>query len=301
MHGVLFAIFAGLLAATTLAAEPCLEARPGARPNGVSSCLASGYWAELRPLDDCRFTFSVGRSASAEKKAGPQPIKFHVSGGRCAPWPKRPLRGTGTSVQCVRSGNGSTTVTLETTEGVLKTELAPLPARRVPDEPILEKRPSPPQTEILTLYRSRDYRPVEFGRGCPTCRLLAADIRPNAPDAIILDVVVISVGGSGHWFRCPATFRCGVPEFSPPDQSQISGCSGQRACRVWRLSDDESDARDIVQLTYQTAIAACRNCPPGVDYALARKRWEEAKAQEHRSCDSFPDQPVQLFGEQQAQ
>ncbi len=300
MPSVSLAILALLLATATLAAEPCLEERPGVSRSDQKLCR-SGYWAEIKALDDCRFTFAAGLSPTASRKASSQPIKFRVSGGRCQPWPNRPLAVVGTSVQCARSGNGSVTVTLETTAMVLKKVLSPLPAHRVPDEPVLEKQRSPPQTEVLTLYRSRDYRPIELGRGCPTCRLLAADIRPTQPDAIILDVAVVSSGGSGHWFRCPAAFRCGVPEFSPPDQPRVSGCSGQRACRVWRLSDDESEARDAVQITYQTDTAACRNCPQGVEYASARKRWEEAKSQAARICRSFPDEPVQLFGKASAQ
>lgn len=295
MRSVSFAILALLLAPTTFAVESCHEGRAGGKRSDVEPCVGSWYWAELKALDDCRFTFAAGLTPGARKKASPLPIKFRVSGGGCEPWPNRPLNLAGTSVQCVRSGNGSGTVTLETTTGVLKRVLAPLPARRIPDEPVLEKRRSPPQTEVLTLYRSRDYRPVEFGRGCPTCRLLAADIRPTQPDTTILDVAVVPTGESSHWFRCPAAFRCGVPEFSPPDQPHVSGCSGERVCRVWRLSDDESEARDAVQITYQADKATCKNCPEGVDYASALKRWEEAKGQAERVCEVFPDRPTQLF------
>ena len=148
-----------------------------------------------------------------------------------------------------------------------------------------------PKIEVLTLYRSRDYRQIEFGRACPTCRLLAADIRPSEPNATILDVAVVSTGPSGHWFRCPAGWRCGVPEFSPPDEPHVSGCAGRQVCRVWRLSDDESEARDTVQITYEADQAACRNCPEGVDYPSARKRWEAAMSQAQRACEAFPDRP----------
>jgi hypothetical protein len=263
----------------------------------LDSCLRNGWWAELKPLDDCRFTFTAGFRPQGRKELGTQPIKFHVSGGRCDPWPNRPIDATGISVPCVRSGNGSATVTLEIGDGsVLKKQLAAVPVRRVPDEPVLEKRPAPREIEVLTLYRSRDYRQIEFGRSCPSCRLLAADIRPTQPDATILDVAVVSTGGSGHWFRCPAVSRCGVPEFSPPDQRNVSGCAGQRACRVWRLSDDEAEAQDAIQITYQAEKATCRNCPEAMDYASARRRWEGAKIQAERVCEIFPDSPAQVFG-----
>jgi hypothetical protein len=187
-------------------------------------------------------------------------------------------------------------VSLETTGGVLKQMLAPFPARRIPDEPVLEKRRSAPQIEVIALFRSRDYRQVEYGRACPTCRLLAADIRPTQPDATIVDVALVSTSDSSHWFRCPAALRCGVPEFSPPDQPHASGCSGQRVCRVWRLSDDEREARDTVQITYQVDKATCKNCPEGVDYASARKRWEVARGEAQRTCKVFPDDPTQVLG-----
>jgi len=298
MPSVSLAIVAFLLATATLAAELCLGERSDVSRSDQKLCR-SGYWAEIKALDDCRFTFAAGLSPTASRKASPQPAKFRVNGGRCQRWPNRPLTEAGASVLCARSGSESVTVTLETTAAVLKKVLAPLPAR-VPEEPVLEKRRSPPQTEVLTLYRSRDYRPMEYGRGCPACQLFAADIRPTQPGSIILDVAVVSTSGSGHWFRCPAAFRCGVPEFSPTDQPQASGCAGELACRVWRLSDDASEARDTVQITYQTDSAACKNCPPGVDYPSARKRWEEAKAQAARACRSFPDEPVQVLGRQPA-
>jgi hypothetical protein len=167
-------------------------------------------------------------------------------------------------------------------------------ARRSLDEPVLEKGRSPPKIEVLTLYRSRDYRQIEFGRSCPTCRLLAADIRPSEPDATIRDVAVLSAAPSGHWFRCPAEWRCGVPEFSPPDERNVNGCAGRKVCRVWRLSDDESEGRDAVQITYDVDQTVCKNCPEGVDYASARKRWEAATSQ--AVCEIFPDNPAQVFG-----
>jgi hypothetical protein len=283
------------LAPTTFAADACLDERAGVNRGDVEPCLL-GYWAQLKAMGDCRFTFAAGLSPAAPKGMSPRPLKFRISGGRCERWPNRPLSASGASVQCARSGNGATTVILETTEGVLKRVLAPLPARRIPDEPVLEQRPSSPQNEILTLYRSRDYRQVEFGRVCPNCRLLAADIRPTQPDATILEVAVVDSGGSPHWLRCPAAFRCGVPEFTPPNEPRASGCSGQRACRVWRLSDDESEGRDTVQITYQVSRATCKNCPEGVDYASARKRWETAKLQAERTCETLPNDPAQLFG-----
>ena len=284
------------LRSTPLAAEPCVEDL--VERGAVRSCLPSGYWAEIKALDNCRFTFAAGLLAPARTKGGHLPKKFHVRGGRCERWPNRPLNAAITSVECARSGNGGAAVTLETAHGVVKKVLAPLPARRVPDEPVLEVERSAPQTEVLSLYRSRDYRLIELGRGCPTCGLFAADIRPTQPDATILNVMVVPTGESNHWFRCPAAFRCGVPEFSPPDQPQLSGCSGQRVCRVWRLSDGVGEARDTVQITYETNKTTCRNCPQGVDYASARKGWEKAKAA--GDCQIFPDAPAQVFGEKTA-
>jgi hypothetical protein len=296
MPRVLVGILALLVVPAALAADPCVDEGPGAKRSDAGPCLNAGYWARVKPLDDCRFTFSAGLSPTAQRKPNSRPLKFHVSGGRCEPWPNRPLSATGTSVQCVRSGNGSATVTLATAEGELRSVLGAIPARRVPEEPVLEKRRSSPKIEVITLYRSRDYRQVEFGRSCPVCRLLAADIRPSEPNATILDVGVVSAGNTGRWFRCPAGWRCGVPEFSPPDEPRVTGCAGRQACRVWRLSEDESEAQDTVQIKYEVEQAMCRNCSEGVDYSSAHKRWEAAVEQAQRACEAFPDDPAQLFG-----
>jgi hypothetical protein len=65
---------------------------------------------------------------------------------------------------------------------------------------------------------------------------------------------------------------------------------------VWRLTDDDTEARDAIQITYQADTVTCKNCPEGVDYASAHRRWEEAKAQAERVCEIFPDEPVQMVG-----
>jgi hypothetical protein len=188
-------------------------------------------------------------------------------------------------------------VTLETSStGVLKQTLAPLQARRIPDEPVMEERMSKPEVEVRTFYRSRDYRQLELGRGCPTCRLYAADIGPTRPGATILDVALVSSGGSGHWQRCPAALKCGVPEFSPPDQRNVSGCVGQTTCRVWRLTDDDAEGTDAIQITYQVKEATCKNCPEGLTYESARKRWEAVKAESGQACEVFADPRPQVFG-----
>ena len=295
MRAVLFGILSLSLLPTTFAAESCLWDRTDTRQSDVDSCVSDGYWADIRAVDDCRFTFSAGLSPGKGSKSSARPTKFQIAGGRCQRWPNRTLGMTGTTVQCERSGNGSVSLVLETSDGILRKVLKPLPARRVPAEPVLEKARSAPQVEVLTLYRSRDFRQIEFGRACPTCRLLAADVRPSEDNATIVDVAVVSTSTSSHWHRCPAGWRCGVPEFSPPDEPQVSGCAGKQACRIWRLAEDEGEAHDAVQITYVADRTKCKNCPEGVDYATARKRWEAAKDQAPRTCQVFPDRPPQLF------
>jgi hypothetical protein len=292
MRRVVIAILAVWLTPTALAAESCADRRAASERSELEPC----YWAELKAVDECRFTFAAGLSATTQRKLSAQPTKFRVSGGRCERWPNRPLSSAGTSVQCVRSGNRSASVTLETADGVLERTLKPVAAGRVPDEPVLEKGRSSPQIEVLSLHRSRDYHQVEFGRICPTCRLLAADVRPSQADATILEVALISTSDSSHWLRCPAGWRCGVSEFTPPNEPQLSGCAGRSACRIWRVSDDESEARDTVQITYEVQQAKCKNCPEGLDYASAHKRWEAARAQADHVCEILPDEAPQLFG-----
>src|SRR4249919_655109 len=152
MRSVLFAILMVWLVPTALAAQSCRDGRTAAERGELDPC----YWAELKALDECRFTFAAGLSPTTQKKLSSQPTRFRVSGGRCERWPNRPLNSAGTSVQCIRSGNGSANVTLETADGVLERVLGPVPARRIPDEPVLEKGGSSPQIEVLTLYRWRD-------------------------------------------------------------------------------------------------------------------------------------------------
>jgi hypothetical protein len=266
----------------------------------LSGCLRKGAWAVVEPADDCRFTFSAGLWSEEERrKADLRPVKFSVSGGRCEPWSAQPLTTTQASVSCARSGNGTAKVSLELADGtVLNRSVAPLTARRVPDEPVLETGSAAkgPEVEIITLFRSRDYRQVQLARGCPACKLLAADIRPTRAGATIVDIGVVSTTTSDHWFRCPAGLRCGVPEFSPVDQRNVSGCAGQRACRVWRLADDDAEARDAIQITYKDGGETCRNCPEGMDYASAHKAWGEAKDRAQRGCETFADPPVQVLG-----
>jgi hypothetical protein len=295
MRGILFAILALSLVSTTFAFESCVRDRVGGQQIDIESCVSKGYWAEIKRVDDCHFTFTAGLSPAAESNPNAQPTKFSVSGGRCERWPNRPLNAGGTTVPCARSGNGSATLTLETPEGVLRKVLKPVPTRGVPEEPILEKHRSSPLIEVFTLYRSRDFHQIAFGRACPTCRLLAADVRPSEPGATILEVAVVSTAPSSHWFRCPAGWKCGVPEFSPPDEPQVSGCAQRHVCRIWRLSDDEGEAHDALQITYEADRSTCKNCPAGVDYPTARKRWEAAKDQVVRACEVLPDRPAQLF------
>ena len=63
MRSVLIAFLTVWLAPTALAAESC----PDARTASVRSDLEPCYWAELKPLDECRFTFAAGLSPSARK------------------------------------------------------------------------------------------------------------------------------------------------------------------------------------------------------------------------------------------
>jgi hypothetical protein len=268
----------------------------------LSSCVRKGAWAVVEAADDCRFTFNAGLWPQQPPNANVRPVKFGVSGGRCEPWSNQAPTATETAVSCVRSGNGETKVTLELSDGtILKRSLAPLAARRVPDEPMLDKTSATREIEVITLFRSRDYRQVQLARSCPACRLLAADIRPTRAGATIVDVAVVSTTTSGHWFRCPAGLRCGVPEFSPIDQRNVSGCAGQRACRVWRLADDDAEARDAIQITYELSGQTCKNCPEGMDYASAHKAWEQAKDRAQNGCEAFADPPVQVLSKPRRQ
>jgi hypothetical protein len=223
------------------------------------------------------------------------PARLRVSGGRCASWPKGPLKESGATIQCERSGNGSVTVVLETSDGRTLRELLPaLRVAKLPDEPMQENRRNQ-RMEVVTLHRTRDYHQVELGRGCPTCRLYAADFSPSAPDATILSVAVVRNSGGPDWSRCPASgYRCGVPEFSPREDRRTSGCAGAGACRIWRLSEDGEQGWDVVQMIYEARESVCSNCLKGMSYEDAHKQWEAAVAEANaRACREFADPPPQ--------
>jgi len=257
------------------------------------SCLRAPASGEVQAIDNCRFNFSAGLRPESEGLSV-APSRLTIVGGRCAPWPSRGLISRGHSVRCERSGNGGVMVTLGLTRGEpVQTMLPPLRVRKVPDEPVLEER-TRPQVEVLSLYRSRDYRVVEHGRSCPTCRLYAADVRPSLPGATILAIGVAS-GGFSSWLRCPAGLRCGTYEFSPPDHRNVSSCAGQVSCRVWRLAEGDGEGYDTIQLTYEVREQVCRNCPRGVTFEEAHKRWERARQEAENPCEVFPDPPPQAI------
>ncbi|HEY7759306.1 MAG TPA: hypothetical protein VIA64_07815 [Burkholderiales bacterium] len=260
----------------------------------LASCLRTETWSALKPIDSCRFELRAGLQPGAASAPPARPTRFSVRGGRCAAWPERPLSKAGDSVECVRSGNGDFGVELlsDTAEAV-RVRLPALPAGRPIPEPVKQEQLSEPVSEVLSLHRTRDFKAIYLGRGCPTCRVYAADVRPTPEGAVILGIVTALSSGAG-WHRCPAGLRCGVYEFSPPDTPAQSGCVGLSACRVWRLAETDGEASDVIQLTYQIAQVTCVNCPPGMDYDTARKTWEERTKAE--ACPVLPDAPAQVFG-----
>jgi len=64
---------------------------------------------------------------------------------------------------------------------------------------------------------------------------------------------------------------------------------------VWRLGEDEGQAYDTIQITFEAKRSICRNCPDGLTYDEARKRWEEARAEAANACEVFPDPPPQVL------
>lgn len=260
-------------------------------------CLASGLWSEVRTINDCRFVFTAGVMPPEASASAVQPLRFEVRGGRCGRWPARPLSVKGDAVQCVRSGYGAVTLELVTDQaGATRQALPTLEHPELRPEPLQETKLSEPVSEVFTLWRSRDYRLQQLGRGCSSCGLYAADIRPSASGAVILRALTVSSSGGG-WQPCPAGLRCGVYEFSPPDNPQLSGCAELSSCRVWRLAESAAEASDVIQLTYQSAEVVCVNCPGTVDFETAHRQWQEARAAAVPSrCDVFADSPAQSIG-----
>jgi hypothetical protein len=259
-------------------------------------CLGRGLWSEVRIINDCRFVFAAGLTPGHASASTVQPLRFEVRGGRCRRWPGRPLSGKGDAVQCVRSGVGTVTLELVTDQaGATRQTLSPLAHPDLPPEPQQETKLSEPVSEVFRLWRSRDYRLQQLGRGCPSCGLYAADVNPSVPGAVILRAETVSSNGAG-WQRCPAGFRCGVYEFSPPDNRRLSGCTDLPVCRVWRLAERDGETSDVIQLTYRTSQAVCVNCPENADFEAAHKRWQEARDAAPGRCEVFADSPAQSFG-----
>jgi hypothetical protein len=257
-------------------------------------CLGSRrVWSEIRIINDCRFVFAAGLAPGDASRSPVQPLRFEVRGGRCGKWPERSLSAKGDAVQCVRSGAGAVRIELTTDgAGAVRQTLDPLAQGKLPPEPMQQSRLSEPISEVVRLTRSRDFRQIQLGRGCPSCGLYAADIRPSDPDAKILRATTVSSSGSG-WQPCPAGLRCGVYEFSAVDDPRLSGCADLTACRVWRLAEGDAEASDVIQLTYQKSEAACVNCPEGMDFEAAHREWQEARDREPAACEVFADLPAQ--------
>jgi len=265
-------------------------------------CLARKTWSEVRVIDGCRFVFAAGLqlddwagAPNDSSKVVVQPVRFEVRGGRCGRWPRRPLSEKGDAVECVRSGDAAVDLELNTDwAGEARQTLAPLPATAVPPEPVQRSKLTEPVSEVISLWRSRDYRLQQLGRGCPTCALYSADIRPSGPAAVILRAETVSSNGAG-WRPCPAGLRCGVYEFSPPDNPRLSGCAGLPVCRVWRLAETEAEGSDVIQLTFQKPEVVCVNCPDNVDFETAHRQWEAMRGRARARCEVFAGSPAQLF------
>jgi hypothetical protein len=58
---------------------------------------------------------------------------------------------------------------------------------------------------------------------------------------------------------------------------------------MWRLSEDDSEGQDTIQITYESKVSACRNCPAGVSFKDAHERWERAKSEAGAACAVFED------------
>jgi hypothetical protein len=259
----------------------------------LRACLGSTVWSQVRPVDDCRFVFTAGLAPDDSSRPIIQPVKFEVRGASCGRWPARALSVKGDAVDCVRSGGGAVQLALTTDRAGMTTQtISPVASPALPPEPQEERGYSDPVSEVISLSRSSDYRLQQLGRGCPTCRLYAADLRPSDPGAVIVRAITVSTRGEG-WRACPSGLRCGVYEFSPPDNSPPSGCAGASACRVWRLAETDGEGSDVIQLVYRKPETRCIDCPAGLDYPTAHRRWQEIRDRASARCKDVADSPAQ--------
>lgn len=265
-------------------------------------CLSGGAWSKVKVLNDCRFAFSAGIASGSAAPSTARPLRFEVHGARCGNWPRRALSVKGEEVQCIRSGDGPVTVELATDRaGLTRQTLPPVKRPELAPEPIQERSVSGPASEVVMLSRSRDYHLQRLGSGCPNCSLYAADLHPSEPDAVILRATTVSSVGAG-WQPCPAGLRCGVHEFSPPDEPMLSGCNGLSVCRVWRLAESGGEASDVIQIDYQKKTkAGCKNCPDNMDFETAHREWEQTRDKALARCETFADLPAQMIAPDQIQ
>jgi len=266
----------------------------------LRSCIRPRLWSTASSTGACRAGVAFGLAGLEARNAHVVPRSFRVTGGRCESWPGGELTVQGTTVECVRSGNSELKVELQTNDaGRLEQQIPP---PRQPDagpEPRQETRLSEPVSEAISLHRALDYHLIRVGAGCPSCGLYAADVRPSHADALIVSVATVSSRGSG-WRRCPADLRCGVQEFSPPDNPSLSGCSDVPVCRVWRLAESNVEGADVVQITYHHPEQVCVNCGEETDFNAAFSRWQKAAEAARTRCDVVPEAAPQLFATRRA-
>jgi hypothetical protein len=266
----------------------------------MRSCIRTRLWSRAAASDACRVRFSAGLSGLEARSARVMPATFRVTGGRCDPWPTGALSIEGVTVNCVRSDSAELKIELQTDRaGRAEQRLLPPPPMEVGPEPREETKLSEPVAEAISLHRSLDFRLIRLGVGCPGCGLYAADVRPPQADAVILSAATVSSRGSG-WRRCPADLRCGVQEFSPPDNPSLSGCSGVPVCRVWRLAESAAEGADVVQLTYQRPETVCVNCGEETDFRAAHSRWLKAAETARTRCETVADASPQVFRAERA-
>jgi hypothetical protein len=108
-----------------------------------------------------------------------------------------------------------------------------------------------PQTQSLTLSRSRDYRHVGGNVDCPNCKdLYCASIQPPVAGTRLVSTQYKTMRGQGHWYRCQVQAKCGRAEFSDPGVPE-QDCVGKQSCYVCRATDDATEAEDDIVITYQ--------------------------------------------------
>jgi hypothetical protein len=98
---------------------------------------------------------------------------------------------------------------------------------------------APAVTHRYTLQRARDYQYAGGNVDCPNCKdwYHSLIVIPGGGKITAIQWIARRPTVNNHWYRCFVEARCGVGEFSDPNDGR-QDCIGKSQCFVNRATDD---------------------------------------------------------------